>query len=299
VREAEAADDATALANACFVIAKAYGELGKDGADLLMRRSLEAYQRSGNVEKQADVLSKMGVVCQWEGHWDEALSHHKRAREAAQKVGGTVSAAISSIHIAEIMIDRGEWTDAEALLAETLPLLRASQYRYYFAHCLVQFGRVAFHTHRLNEALRRFEDANATYAHVGSERDIPLVDTWIGECRVAMGEPDAALEVVRRLVSNADKSRGLNRVMARLRRVQAHALLRQGDYWGARESLEASLALAKEHHNLFETAITMLSLIELDRLEGVEPDLAMVTDSHSLLSKLKIRAVPSVPAPAP
>ena len=298
VREAETADDATALANACFVMAKAYGELGKDGADLLMQRSLEAYQRSGNVEKQVDVLSKMGVVCQWKGLWDEALSYHKRAHEAAQTVGGTVSAAISNIHIAEILIDRGEWTDAEALLAETLPPLRASQYRYYFAHCLVQFGRVALHKHRVNEALNRLEDAKATYAHVGSERDIPLVDTWIGECRVAMGEPDAALDVVRRLLANADKSHGLTKVMARVRRVQAHALLRQGDYWGTRDSLEASLASAREHHNLFEAAITMLSLIELDRLEGVEPDRAMVTESHSLLSKLKIRAVPSVPVPA-
>jgi tetratricopeptide (TPR) repeat protein len=213
-------------------------------------------------------------------------------------MGGAVNAATSSIHIAEILIDRGEWTEAEALLVETLPLWRASQYRYYFAHCLVQLGRVSLHTGRFSEALSRIEDAKSNYLRVGSEQDIPLVDTWIAECRVAMDNPDAALEVVRRLLADAGKSHGLIRVMARLKRVQAHALLRQGDYWGARESLEASLGSAKAQHNLFETAITILSLIELDRLEGVEPDLAMVTESHSLLSKLKIRAVPSIPVPA-
>ena len=42
----------------------------------------------------------------------------------------------------------------------------------------------------------------------------------------------------------------------------------------------------------------MLSLIELDRYEGVEPSLAMLDESHTLLLKLKIRAVPPVPLPA-
>ena len=42
----------------------------------------------------------------------------------------------------------------------------------------------------------------------------------------------------------------------------------------------------------------MLSLIELDRLEGVEPPLEMLNESRSLLASLKVRAVPPVPRPA-
>ena len=34
----------------------------------------------------------------------------------------------------------------------------------------------------------------------------------------------------------------------------------------------------------------MLSLIELDRLEGVEPPREMVSETHSVLSSLKVRA---------
>ena len=45
-----------------------------------MQRSLEAYQRSGNLGRQADVLSTLGVVCQWEGRWDEALSFYEQGR---------------------------------------------------------------------------------------------------------------------------------------------------------------------------------------------------------------------------
>ena len=57
-------------------------------------------------------------------------------------------------------------------------------------------------------------------------------------------------------------------------------------------------AQPRERHDRFEVTLTLLSLIELDRLEGVEPSLEMVTESRSLLSNLKIRAVPPVPLPA-
>ncbi len=41
----------------------------------------------------------------------------------------------------------------------------------------------------------------------------------------------------------------------------------------------------------------MLSLIEVDRLEGVEPPLEMFEESRSVLANLKVRAVPPVPLP--
>ena len=82
-----------------------------------------------------------------------------------------------------------------------------------------------------------------------------------------------------------------------LERIQGHALLRQGDLWGARDALEASLASAKGRNDLFEATLTMLSLIELDRLEGVEPPIEMVTETRTLLASRKVRAVTPVPLP--
>jgi hypothetical protein len=87
------------------------------------------------------------------------------------------------------------------------------------------------------------------------------------------------------------------RVMSLLKRVQAHALLQQGDLWGARDALEESLVAARERHDLFEEGLSTLSIIELDRLEGVEPALDMVDGNRALLATLKIRAVPAVPVP--
>jgi hypothetical protein len=41
--------------------------------------------------------------------------------------------------------------------------------------------------------------------------------------------------------------------------------MQQGDLWGARDALEASLAAARDRHDLFESTLTTLSLIELDK----------------------------------
>jgi predicted negative regulator of RcsB-dependent stress response len=150
---------------------------------------------------------------------------------------------------------------------------------------------------RLQEAVGRFEEAKAQFMHVGAEQEVPAVDARIAECRLAMGNPDAALELVRGMLGRASESNGVARVAPLLERIQGHALLQQGDLWSARDALEASLAAARERRDVFEATLTMLSLIELDHLEGIEPPFEMISESRSLLGSLKVRAVPPVPLP--
>jgi class 3 adenylate cyclase/predicted ATPase len=298
LEEAIAVDDAEALGDAYFVKGWACGELAKEGALELMERSLEAYRRSGNLVRQAGVLMSLGVVCQWEGRWDDAMTYYQSGRDESIKIGDTIGAALARINIAEILTDRGEWADAETMLLETLPLWRTSQYHYYLAACLSLLGRVSLRRGRFDEALARLEEAKSNFLHVGAEQEVPAVEARIAECRVAMGKPDSALELLGGLLQKAESSTGVARVMPLVTRVQGHALLQQGDMWGARDALDASLAAARERKDLFEATLTMLSLIELDRLEGVEPALDIVDENRNLLSRLKIRAVPAVPLPA-
>jgi tetratricopeptide (TPR) repeat protein len=258
---------------------------------------LEAYQRAGNLVSQAAVLGTLGVVCQWEGRWDEALAYYQQGRDVALKIGNTANAALAHVNIAEILTDRGEWKEAEALLLETLPFWKSSRYHYYLAACLLLLGRVSLRTGRFDEALTRFDQAKAYFREVGAEQEVPTVDVRIAECRAAMGNLDTASELVEVNLGHADTVKGVGKVVPLLKRIQGHVLMQEGDLWGARDALEASLAEAKERRNLFEATLTMLSLIELDRLEGVEPPLEMVNESRSMLASLKVRETPPVPTP--
>jgi tetratricopeptide (TPR) repeat protein len=296
--EAEPLGDAEALGDAYFVKGWAFGEMAKEGALALMQRSLEEHRRAGNLVRQAGVLMSLGVVCQWEGQWDEAMSYYQRGRDESAKIGDTVGAALARINVAEILTDRGEWADAESMLLETLPFWKTSQYHYYLAACLSLLGRVALRRGRFDEALTRLQEAKANFLHVGAEQEVPAVDARVAECHVALHKPELALELLTPMLDSGASSTGVVRIMPLIARVQGHALLQQGDAWGARDALDASLAAARERNDYFEATLTTLSLIELDRLEGVEPALDIVEESRSLLARLKIRAVPAVPLPA-
>ena len=296
--EAEPLGDAEALGDAYFVKGWAFGEMAKEGALALMQRSLEEHRRAGNLVRQAGVLMSLGVVCQWEGQWDDAMSYYQRGREESAKIGDTVGAALARINVAEILTDRGEWAEAEAMLLDTLPFWKTSQYHYYLAACLSLLGRVALRRGRFDEALTRLQEAKANFLHVGAEQEVPAVDARIAECHVALHKPELALELLTPMLDSAGSSTGVARIMPLIARVQGHALLQQGDAWGARDALDASLAAARERNDYFEATLTTLSLIELDRLEGVEPALDIVEENRSLLARLKIRAVPAIPLPA-
>jgi tetratricopeptide (TPR) repeat protein len=125
IREAEAADDPEALGSALYAMGYAYGVLGKEGAESYLQRALEAYRRSGNLLRQAALLSNLGVICQWEGRWDEALAYYERGRVETVKLGNTFDATIANMNLAEILSDRGELDEAQRLLLETLPVCRA------------------------------------------------------------------------------------------------------------------------------------------------------------------------------
>ena len=66
--------------------------------------------------------------------------------------------------------------------------------------------------------------------------------------------------------------------------------------WGALHALETSLASAHERQTCSRRLSAAL-LIELDRLEGVEPPIEMVSETRALLASRKVRAVPPVPLP--
>ena len=201
--------------------------------------------------RQAGLLSNLGVACGWEGRWDEALSYYERAREESLKIGNTVDAELARINIAEILTDRGELAEADALLLESLPMWRALNYRYFLGACLALLGRVALRAGRLDAALNRFNEARAHFLHVGSQQDVLDVDARIAECRVFMADPDAALELAGVTLTRAATSKGVAKVVPLLERVRGYALLQKGDLPGTRKALAASLAAGRARRDPF------------------------------------------------
>ena len=295
-REGEEIDDPEVIGDAYMVMGWASAALGKEGAEALMLKSLEAHKRSGNRVRQASILSNLGGTCYWEGRWDDAMSYYERGRDESMKVGNLVNAAAASMNIAEILSDRGELAEAETTLQQTLPVWKSSEYRYFHGACIWMLGRVSLRANKLDEALARFAEAKALLTEVGAEHEIMDIDARIAECHLLKNDPDAALALADEILAREDTSGAVARLTPTLNRVRGYAMLMQADPFGAREAFEASLAVARERNERFEVALTLNALIELDRLEGVEPPQDVVDESRAVIAKLKIRALPATPA---
>ena len=298
VDEAQAADDAEALGDAYAVMGWAFNMLGREGVETLFQRSLKAYERSGNLVRQATLLSDLGVVSQWEGRWDDALSYYERSRAELLKVGDAFTAAVTRANVAEILIDRGDYAEAEELLLETLPLFKAAHNRFFLGFCLWFLGRALLRAGRIDQARKRLEEAKSTLESIGAGAQLPGIDATLAELHVFAGDPDAALDLANRRLAEAGSSSGLASALPLLKRVRAHALLQRGDRSGARKELDASLAAARARRDLFEITRTLLSMIELDRRDGVEPSPEWIVESEALVATLRIRVLPPMPPPA-
>ena len=294
-REAEAAGDPDLTGDAYTVMGWGYSVLGKEGGEALMLKALEAYQRSGNRVRQAGSLSNLGSACYWDGRWDDAMAYFERGREELVRVGDLLNAAVASLGIAEVLSDRGELAEAELTLQKTVPVWKASEYHYFLGYCIWMLGRVSLRGNKVDEARARFAEARALLTDVGAEHEVLDIDARVAECHLLKGEPEPALALADEILAKPDSSGAIARLTPQLNRVRGYAMLMQGDPFGAREAFETSLTVARERKERFEIALTLNALIELDRLEGVEPPQEFVDESRAAIAKLKIRALPAAP----
>jgi len=295
-REAEELDEQETLGTAYFVMGWAHGVLGKGDGEKLMLKSLDAYRASGNRVFQASILSNLGAACYWEGRWDDAMDYYRRGREESLRIGNLMQAAAANLNIAEVLTDRGELADAEGLLQQTMPFWKSSEYRYFLGACLWLLGRASLRGNRIDEALTRFAEARDVLLEVGAEHEVVDIDARVAECRLLKGEAAQALGAADALLAQSEPAEAVARLTPLLQRVRGYALMLDGDPFGARDAFEAAVAVARERADAFELALALNALTALDRLEGVEPPQEMVDESRALIARLKVRALPPVPA---
>jgi class 3 adenylate cyclase/tetratricopeptide (TPR) repeat protein len=294
-RQGEELDDPQVIGDAYMVLGWAHSALGKDGSEALLLKSLEAHQRAGNRVHCAIILMNLGSACYWDGRFDDAMSYYQRARDEAQKVGKSITVAMASLGIAEILSDRGEFDEAETTFQQTVSVWKSSEYHYFLGYTMWMMGRLSLRAGKIDEALSRLAEARTLLKEAGADHDVLDVDARLAECHLFKNDPDAALALADALLAKEDTSGTIARITPQLNRVRGYAMLMQADPFGARETFEAGLAIARERNEQFEVVLALNALIELDHLEGVEPAQELVDEQRAAMAKLKIRALPAVP----
>ncbi|MGZ4753815.1 MAG: adenylate/guanylate cyclase domain-containing protein [Acidimicrobiia bacterium] len=293
----EAIDDAVASGNlaaeahARFILDWAYVELGQPELATHSARALEIYEQLGDLEGQAGVLNNLGGFAYFEGHWDDAIALYERGRDTRLRTGNAVMAALASCNIGEVLTDQGRLEEAETAFRNALRVFRAAEYSYGIATAAQHLGRIATRAGDYGTAFAFLEDARAQFDDIGAAGDVQEVDVLIAECHLAAGNPARALDVVAATTA-ANREAGVVRVAA-LERIRGHALLALDDAAAARTALEVSLAEARSGDALYEIALVLDVLVDLDVREG---DLASAeareTECAEILERLGVRVGP-------
>ena len=92
--------------------------LGRPGADDEFRDALSIYERRGFLPGQAMVYLNLGASAYWEGRWTEAAELYQRALELHTRTANPIEAAFAAMNIAEVYLEQGKLSEAEALLRD-------------------------------------------------------------------------------------------------------------------------------------------------------------------------------------
>lgn len=292
---AEEAGDREALAHAYYILDWTYMDLGQPEKAVYSKRALAIYEALDDLPGQAVVYNNLGAWAYYQGKWQEAVEFYAKGREAREKTGDAVSAAMGTSNIGEIRSDQGRLEEAEPLFREALRVWRAAGFRAGTADAMIHLGRVASRSGRFEEALTLFEEARAEYIDVGAGALVLETDARIAECFLFQGAAGPVLQLAGEALRRGKAMGGGGAQMAMLHRLRGYAHMQLRDLKSAREALEESLAIGRARQADFEVALTLRALMDLVRLEGGDSAGRLEAQCQAILDRLDVVSLPRVP----
>ncbi len=297
--QAQEAGDQEALAHAYYILDWAYMDLGQPEKAIYSQRALTIYQTLDDLPGQAVVYNNLGAWAYYQGAWTEALDLYEKGREARERTGDAVSAAMGTCNIGEILSDQGRLAEAEPLFRAALRVWRAAGFRAGVAEAKMHLGRLASRSGRSDEALGLFEEARAEYVDVGAGALVLETDARIAECHLFQGRSERVLELVDGALERAKSLGSVGPPFAMLHRVSGYAHIQLRDLARAGSDLERSLEVGRARQADFEVALTLRALAALARIEG-RGDRAVGgfdAECRAILDRLGVVSLPTIPLP--
>jgi class 3 adenylate cyclase/tetratricopeptide (TPR) repeat protein len=291
-------EDLGALAHAYYLLHVAYTSIGSPEREAFRGLALPIYEELGDLLGQANVLNNLGIDAYYEGRWDEALELYGRSREARERIGDVVGAATIANNIAEILSDQGHLEAAETLFREAHDTCEAAGYTLICHVATSNLGRLSARAGRREEARERLGAALAGFREIHAASFELETEVRLAEASLLSGDYEDAWQRAGDALAQAAPGEAGAHLRALLQRLRGWALLGAGDGDGARDCLEASLAIATEAGTEYELALTLRALETVETRSGASDRAkAIGGEATALLERLGVVATPDVPLP--
>jgi DNA-binding SARP family transcriptional activator len=184
------------------------------------RNILRAARHAGDHEwkrKCADLTHVLADFIQNQAHWDEAITAHAVALQAARDLADPARTAQAALELGAVRLQVGAHDAAVALAQEAATIYRSLGDQAGEAEALDQIGMVAHRATGPREALAYFQEALALYRAAASQRGIADtlshsgISSWhLGRCAEAAARLREALSVYRDIGDRRGEAKTLN-----------------------------------------------------------------------------------------
>jgi tetratricopeptide (TPR) repeat protein len=285
---ASAASDQSALGDAYYIRAAAEGDRGGPAREYL-DRALPIFQELGLLHRQATVLNNMGVRAYYEGAWDEAAEHYRRAEEAALRAGDVLTGAHATNNRAEILLDQGRLAEAAQDFDSALRTYRAAKFTVGEAFVGVNLGRLAAAEGQFAMAHEHFVESVRRFTDLGSRSMALEADARRAEAFVLEGRHLEAAKLARATLAGMTETGEIGTRTALLERLLGWAAVQDRRPEDAPAHFDESLRVARELGAQYEVARTLRA--------RADAKLGAPEDSDAIFERLGVVALPLVPLP--
>ena len=287
---AERAGDEAALARAWQVMDWSLFMLGRSDEAVHSQSALEIYKKLGNLQDEAGLSTNLGAFAYFDGEWGRAIEYYEMGREASERAGNMVDAAVAAANLGEVLVNQGRYEDAREPLLEARRIYASSGFGEGIAWADQLLGRLYGIEGDLERSVSALEASVGRWRELGMdasgfEAAIPLADA---ECRA--GDPAAGLAtLVEAETWVPDDYRSYYEVP--LARTRASILDAAGREDEALVALEAGRASEEMGGDPYEAA---LLLLVTDRIAPDELDDGVAEQARETLRTLGVRSVPGI-----
>jgi tetratricopeptide (TPR) repeat protein len=294
IEDAQRAGAQGAQARAYYLHDAARVWSGQPGTNDFSWRALAIYEELGDLREQAVVVGNLATFAYLESRWTEAVDLYHRSRETHLKTGNPVEAARAEENLGELLCDRGNLAEAEAVLGNALRVWKAADNPAECAFVQSQLGRVASRDGRYEEAASLLAEARQGFTDIGARYDALDVRTRIVENLVFQGRGEKALAEIAQTIEEAEAfGEGIH--LARLKLMLGYALCQAGRPEEGLPHVEQTLATARDRGALYEVALGLEACARLRYLLGADDWAEGLEEIWSIQETLGIVSIPRVP----
>lgn len=284
--EAISASDDAALARAYLVSDWANRVLGSTEVSGYGEMALALYERLGDLDGAGKASNNLGAIAYFDGQWDDAVRWYRKALDAYHRCGNEASTAVAGSNLAEVLISRRAFDEAEPMLRESIRVLRASHALDDVLFAEIQLGRLLVERGDNATALAHLVAVRAEAAAVGQLGYAFEAATHLASALVALNRFDEAIQTLddaSKLVGSVDPV-----YQPALARVRALALAGSGRLDEGRALLAGGLASARHQGLAYEEGLMLITSMQLDRIDGRPSPVEAIERLSTILARLQV-----------